>query len=290
MLHDPKTLTIWMHTASNPSSYDDERDAAVEAAYRAARIIRGRMGQIDPDAVREKDTNDLVTQTDEAAQRAIVQMLSDAFPGHEILAEEGVESEDVDRAADGFRWIVDPLDGTTNFIYNVPPVAVSVALQREIDIVVGVVLDVSNRELFTAVRGRGVRVNGHPAQVSSTQHLEQGLIATGFPYRRFEHADRYLEVLGAFMRRTRGVRRHGSAAIDLARLAVGRFTGFFETGLSPWDVAAGTLLVEEGGGRVTDYRDQPPPHPLFDRQVLASNGAIHDGMLSIVQSMRDVRL
>lgn len=278
-----------MHAASSPP-YSNEHDAAVEAAHQAAQLIRGRMGQVDPAAAREKGTNDLVTQTDEAAQQTIIRMLRDAFPDYAILAEEGPEEETIRRTAEGHRWIVDPLDGTTNFTYDVPPFAVSIALQREDEIVVGVVLDVPNRELFTAMRGRGLRVSGRPAQVSGVEHLEHALIATGFPYRRFEHTEQYLGVLGAFMRQTRGVRRHGSAAIDLARLAAGRFTGFFETGLNPWDVAAGTLLVEEGGGRVTDYRNRPSPHPLFERQILASNGAVHDAMLDLLQPMRDVRL
>ena len=158
------------------------------------------------------------------------------------------------------------------------------------DLVVGVVLEVSGDTLYTATRGEGLYVDGAPAGVSGVDELAHSLLATGFPYRRFEHTEVYLDVLGHFMRQTRGVRRHGSAAVDLARVAAGQFTGFFETGLSPWDVAAGTLLVEEGGGRVTDFRDRTAPHPVFDGQVLASNGAIHGALLDGLAPLIDTRL
>lgn len=270
-------------------TYEAERDAAVDAARRAARLIRSRADIVDPASAHEKGTNDLVTRTDEEAQQTIVGVLSDAFPAYDIVAEEGTSSATWAETADGYRWIIDPLDGTTNFIYGVPPYAVSIALQHDEKIVVGVVLEVAGDELFTAIRGGGLHVDGAPAHVSPIDTLEHGLVATGFPYRIFDHVDLYLDVLGTFMRRTRGVRRHGSAAIDLAWLARGRFTGFFETGLSPWDVAAGALLVEEGGGRVTDYRDREAPRPIFERQILATNGAVHGEMLDILSSMRDVR-
>jgi myo-inositol-1(or 4)-monophosphatase len=279
-----------MHASDSRPPYHDERHAAIEAAHRAGRIIRERMGAIDPDAAHEKGRNDLVTEVDEAAQQTITELIGSAFPEHTILAEEGADLDAHAATADGFRWIIDPLDGTTNFTYQIPPVAVSIALQRGDTIVVGVVLDVTHRELFIAVRGQGLEVNGRPARVSATDDFARALIATGFPYRRFEHTEQYLDVLGRFLRQTRGVRRHGAASVDLARVAAGRFTGFYETGLKPWDVAAGTLLVEEGGGRVTDYRDQSPPHPIFERQIVASNGAIHGAMLDLLAPMRDVRL
>ncbi len=283
-------MSTGLSRPSDPNAYYDERHAAIEAAHRAGRIIRARMGTIDPDAAREKDLNDLVTEADEAAQQTITESLGAAFPDYGLLAEEGADLDALAATAEGHRWIIDPLDGTTNFTYGIPPVAVSIALQHGDTIVLGVVLDVTHRELFVAVRGQGLTVNGRPARVSTTDALARSLIATGFPYRRFEHTELYLEVLARFMRQTRGVRRHGSAAIDLARVAAGRFTGFFETGLSPWDLAAGTLLLEEGGGRVTDYRDQSPPDPIFERQIVASNGAIHGAMLNLLEPMRDVRL
>lgn len=266
-------------------TYRQEHEQAVRAAQRAADLIRRRAGRVEEETIREKGVHDLLTRTDEEAQRLIVEVLTEAFPEYEVLAEEG--AEDWSQKARGHRWIIDPIDGTTNFTHGVPPYAVSIALQHEAEIVVGVVLDVAADELFSAVRGSGIYVDGRPAQVSKTQVMDKALLATGFPYRTFEQVDRYLEVLGCFMRRSRGIRRHGAASVDLAWLACGRFDGFFETGLSPWDVAAGVLLVEEGGGRVTDYRGEG--HPIFDRQILATNGLLHEPMLEVLHAMRDVR-
>ena len=269
------------------SHYDDALGGAVRAARRGAEIIREHAGRLDD--VRAKGVNDFVTATDEAAQGAIVEALREESDAT-IIAEEGADLDAHDTTFDGRRWIVDPLDGTTNFMQQVPPYAVSVALQDGNRIVVGVVLDVTHDELFTAVADHGLQLNGTPVGVTQTDDFADAFVATGFPYRRFEHTEQYLAVLERVIRNTRGVRRHGSAAIDLARLACGRFDGFFETGLRPWDVAAGTLLVREGGGRVTDYRDTGGLAPLFDQQVCATNGRVHQTLLDCVASMRDVRL
>lgn len=261
------------------------RDAAVDAAWQAARLIRTHAGRIDEDAVREKGWHDPVTQADEEAQRIITGALSRAFPAFDVLAEEG--ATDAAAVAEGYRWIVDPIDGTTNFTRGVPPYAVSIALQRGADVVVGVVLDVAREELFTAVRGGGAFCNGTRIRVSPTRILDQALLTTGFPYRSFDHVDAYLQVLRRAMHATRGLRRPGAASVDLAYVACGRFDGFFETGLNAWDVAAGALLVEEAGGRVTDYHGAP--NPLFARQILASNGLLHAALLDLLAPMRDVR-
>ncbi|MFP4228916.1 MAG: inositol monophosphatase family protein [Salinivenus sp.] len=270
------------------SPYDEVLEGAVRAARRGARPIREHAGQLD--RVRAKGQNDFVTATDEAAQEVIVEALHDATPGVPVLAEEGADLDARSRTVDGRRWIVDPIDGTTNFMQQVPPYAVSIALQEEDAIVVGVVLDVPHNDEFTAVAGHGLRRNDAPAGVSSRAAFSDAVVATGFPYRRFAHTEQYLGVLEDVLRNARGVRRHGAAAVDLAWLACGRFDAFFETGLSPWDVAAGVLLVREGGGRVTDYRDRDGLAPLFDRQVCATNGALHDTLLDHVASMQDVRL
>lgn len=268
-------------------TYGQEHKQAVRAAQRAARLIRRQAGRVEEKTVREKGIHDLLTRTDEEAQRLIVETLTEAFPGYDVLAEEGAEEGGWRRKANGHRWIVDPIDGTTNFTHGVPPYAVSIALQHKAEIVVGVVLDVAADELFSAVRGGGLYVDGRPARVSTTRVMDRALLATGFPYRTFGHVEQYLEVLGRLMRQARGIRRHGAASVDLARVACGRFGGFFETGLKPWDVAAGGLLVEEGGGRVTDYRGGGDP--LFDRQVLATNGPLHEPMLEVLHAMEDVR-
>ena len=263
--------------------YRPELETAVRAAREAGVLIAQRAGAIEPGAFREKGLNDLVTEVDEAVQRLIIRTLRQTFPGYGFLAEE--EGGTVGNGQ-GHRWIIDPIDGTTNFMHGLPPYAVSIGLEFENEIVVGVVLEVSRNELFSAVRGGGLYLNGERRYVSRTESLGKSLVTTGFPYRIVEHIDVYLQVLAEFMRRTQGVRRPGSAAADLAYVACGRFDGFFETGLKPWDAAAGLLLVEEGGGRVTDYRNEP--HPVYREQLLATNGHVHDEMLEILALMQDV--
>lgn len=277
-----------MTAPSHQSSYDPLVEVAVRAAQQGARVIRDWSGQGDD--VRAKNTNDFVTGADEAAQEAIVGVLTDATPEIDVLAEEGRGNTDVPSTIDGRRWIVDPIDGTTNFMHQVPPYAVSIALQERDEILVGVVLDVPGDDLFTAVADHGVQLNGEPVGVSQTNSFGQALLATGFPYRRFEHTEQYLDMLGTILPDVRSVRRHGSAAVDLAWLACGRFDGFFETGLRSWDVAAGILLVREGGGRVTDYRGNSGLTPLFDQQVCATNAKLHSTLLEYVEPMKDIRL
>lgn len=276
-----------MTVPTHDSPHDDALAVAVRAAREGASVIRAQAG--DMRDVRTKQTNDFVTATDEAAQAAILDVLRDGTD-HDVLAEEGAEEASVSAEIEGTRWIVDPIDGTTNFMRGVPPYAVSIALQDGDAIVVGVVLDVPHDELFTAVADHGLQVDGAPAHRGSASTLEDAFVATGFPYRRFAHTEVYLDVLESVIRSTQGVRRHGSAAIDLARLACGRFDAFFETGLRPWDVAAGTLLVREGGGRVTDYRGRDGLAPVFDQQVCASNARVHDALRDILAPMQDVRL
>lgn len=277
-----------MEIPSHDSPYDDALAVAVRAADRAGSIIGEQVGELRN--VREKNTNDFVTETDEAAQAAVIDTLRKAYPEDDVVAEEGNGPTDLPEIVDGRRWIVDPLDGTTNFMQRLPPFGVSIALQEEDTLVAGVVLDVPHDELFTVVHGHGVQVDGTFGSVSNTGSFNDAFLATGFPYRRFEHTDIFMDVLNNIVRATRGVRRHGAASVDLARLAVGRFDGFFETGLAPWDVAAGVLLVREGGGRVTDYRNSNGLSPLFESQVCASNGAIHDDLLDHLSPMDDVYL
>ena len=277
-----------METPTHDSPYDDALETAVRATRRAAAVIRDQSGSLSD--VRAKMRNDFVTETDEDAQAAVVETLREACPDDAILAEEGEGPASIPAVVDGRRWIVDPLDGTTNFMHQVPPCAVSVALQEDDEIVAGVVLNIPHEELFTAVAEHGLQVNGRPTSVSRTDAFENAFLATGFPYRRFEHTELYLDVLADILRDARGVRRHGSAAIDLAWLACGRFDGFFETGLQPWDVAAGILLVREGGGRVTNYHDNAGLTPLFDQQACATNGRVHEPLLNHLAPMNDVRL
>lgn len=268
-------------------TYEAELQTAIRAARAAGALIQQHAGRLAREDIWSKGRHDLVTGIDLAAQEVIVETILAAFPGHHILAEEGDASEArLDAGADGYRWIIDPIDGTTNFTHGAGPYGVSIGLQAGTELVLGVVLDVSRDELFTAVRGHGLLLNGEPAHVGQAERLEEALVTTGFPYRVVEHLDAYLEVLAAFMRRAQGVRRPGSASVDLAWVACGRFDGFFESGLSAWDVAAGTVLVREGGGQVTDFRGDP--EPLFARQIVASNGRLHEEMLALCGGMRDV--
>ncbi len=263
--------------------YEEIRDVAVRLAREAGQIVRYYAGRV---TVREKDYNELVTQADEEVQHFLTEAIRRNFPGHAILAEEDLGETQQGNERTPFRWIIDPIDGTTNFTHGVPPYGISLALQHEGRTVVGVVYDVPHDELFTAVRGGGVYVNGVRACVSSTATLREALITTGFPYREMGHLEEYLEALGRVMRATQGVRRPGAASIDLAWVACGRFDGFFETGLSPWDVAAGMLLVEEGGGRVTDFHGRP--NPTFARQLLATNGRLHEALCELVAPLHHV--
>lgn len=271
---------------SDKSLHEHAREVAVAAARQAGSLIRFHAGQMTDEDIREKRIHDLVTRADEASQQHIIETLQKAFPDFAVLAEEGAQ-EAAASVTDGYRWIIDPIDGTTNFLHDLPPYAVSIGLQHGDVMVVGVVLDVSRNDLFTAVRGGGTYRNGVRVQVSQAAHLDDSLIATGFPYRVFDYLDDYFKVMAQFMRNTRGLRRLGSAAVDLAYVSCGMFDGFFETGLNAWDVAAGLLLVEEAGGRLTDFHEAPATP--FDRQIVASNGKIHAAMLDFTTPLRDIR-
>lgn len=273
--------------------YARERAVAEAAAREAGAFISRHAGRLGADAVRAKRLHDLVTFVDEEAQRLITARLRAAFPTDDLLAEEGGDAC-AHPVADGRRWIVDPLDGTTNFTRGIPPYAVSIALQDGVALVLGVVLDVAHGELFVAERGQGLWHDGRPAAVSETSTLEESLVATGFPFHDYRYVQGYLAAFEAFMHAARGVRRHGAAAVDLAWVACGRFDGFFEAGLAPWDTAAGCVLVEEGGGRVTGLPDGTDP--VFSGGLVASNGRLHTAMAEAAAplgeawgSVRDVR-
>lgn len=262
------------------------QDVAIQAAREAGHLIRFHAGRIHDHAVSEKNIHDLVTDVDVEAQRVIVSRVLSAFPESHILAEEDDRDAATSIDASAWRWIIDPIDGTTNFTRGIPPYAVSIALERDREVVVGVVYDVAHDELFTAVRGRGFFINGQRGRVNTAATLQTSVLTTGYPYRSFDHIDEYLAVLRTFTQEARGVRRPGAASVDLAYVAAGRFDGFFETGLNPWDVAAGLLLVEEAGGRVTDFFDQP--NPVFKNQILATNGHIHQAMLKTLEPLKVV--
>ena len=225
-------------------------NTAIKAARRAGSII-GRasldLGQIK---VSVKQQNDFVTEVDRAAEATIIETLREVYPSHAILAEESGHSGDSDNSE--YQWIIDPLDGTTNFIHGFPQYAVSIGLAHKGVMNQAVVYDTTRNELFTASKGGGAFLNDKRIRVSKRTKLAESLIGTGFPYRMFDHADAYMAIFRELTQKTAGLRRPGAASIDLAYVACGRTDGFWEFGLSPWDMAAGTLLVTEAGGLVSD--------------------------------------
>jgi myo-inositol-1(or 4)-monophosphatase len=226
---------------------------AVRAARRAGAIINRAARDVEMLPVTRKRHNDFVTEVDEAAEAAIIEILHRAYPGHAILAEESGARPGT--AADSeYTWIIDPLDGTTNFIHGFPQYAVSIGLRHKGVLTQGVVFDPTNNELFTATRGRGAYLNERRIRVSKRTQLAEALIGTGFPFRDFEELDEYLSMFRELTARTAGLRRAGAAALDIAYVAAGRLDGFWELGLSPWDMAAGALMVQEAGGLVGDFR------------------------------------
>ena len=220
---------------------------AVKAARRAGNVINRASRNLDAVAFREKAVNDFVSEVDREAEQAVIRTLHDAYPGHSILAEESGASGESE-----YQWIIDPLDGTTNFIHGFPQYCVAIALRHRGIVTQAVIYDPTRNDLFTATRGRGAFLNDQRMRVSKRAQLRSSLIGTGFPFRQLEHMDAYLAILGEMMRGAAGVRRAGSAALDLAYVAAGRLDGFWEFGLSPWDMAAGALLVTEAGGLVGD--------------------------------------
>jgi myo-inositol-1(or 4)-monophosphatase len=228
--------------------------------------------------VRDKGLNQLVSEADVEAENALVHGLGKLIPEAAFITEEGTVAQG-DGA--GLAWIIDPLDGTTNFLHGLPMFSVSVALAKGNELLAGIVYVPALDECFHAVKGGGGFLNNQAIQVSQAAGLPQSLLATGFPYTDFEGTDAYLNVLRSFMQQTRGLRRMGSAAIDLAYTACGRFEGFFEYGLAPWDVAAGALLVQEAGGLLSDFRGGD--HYLFGKEIIAAAPAVHAPMRSAIQ-------
>jgi myo-inositol-1(or 4)-monophosphatase len=230
--------------------------------------------------VERKGPTSLVTQIDKASEKAILSLILKRFPGHGIVSEESP----VKIATEPYRWFIDPLDGTTNFIHGVPLISVSIGLEYRGRLILGGVYNPISHEMFLAEKGRGASLNGRPIHVSGISRLEDALYVTGFPYDRAHPPADYVRFFEAFLTVGQGVRRLGSAALDLAWVAAGRFEGFWEFKLSAWDVAAGALIVEEAGGHITDVRGRPYPHdqPL---STLATNGLVHPGMLRMIQKV-----
>ena len=269
---------MMIHCAQNMSA-SLERRVAVDAARAAGHLLESELHGSRRIAYKGSPTN-LVTEMDARAEELIVGRLLAAFPDDGILAEE----RGARRGRSGRRWIIDPLDGTTNYAHGLPIFGVSIGLEADRRVQVGVVFDPNRDELFVAEHGRGATVNGQPLAASATATLGESLLATGFPYNVRETADNNLREYAAFAVRTRGVRRMGSAVLYLAWLATGRLDGYWELTLGPWDAAAGSLLVEEAGGRVTNLTGGALD--LDAPALVASNGRIHDAMLAVLREVR----
>ena len=262
MNHDPAALRV------AAASFAREAGAVLLEGYGRAHQpeLKGRI--------------DLVTEYDRRSERLLLERIRERFPDHAVLAEESGAHE----RASKVRWVVDPLDGTTNFAHNYPFFCVSIGVEVAGELVAGVVYDPVHDELFAAARGNGATLNDRPIRVSDIARVDQALLVTGFPYDVREHPEKSLPLFEAFLMRAQGIRRDGSAALNQCYLACGRFDGFWEGHLSPWDMAAGVLITREAGGRVTAY--DGGEFRLDARQILASNGRIHDEMREILAAAR----
>lgn len=252
---------------------------AVKAARRAGTVINRGALDIDRIAVARKQPLDFVTEVDRAAERAILEVLRDAYPDHAILAEESGTADGPAQAE--YQWVIDPLDGTTNFIHGFPQYAVSIACLHRGQLAHGVIYDPVHNDLFTASRGKGAYLNERRIRVSRTPRLEEALIGTGLPFGESPHTTRYLRILREIMLRAPGVRRAGAASLDLAYVAAGRLDGFWEFGLKPWDMAAGVLMVLEAGGLVSDSLGTEDY--LATGHVVAGTPKVFAPLLAVVQ-------
>ena len=251
---------------------------ATEAARAAGTIITRAMKRMDMIKIAEKGPNDFVTETDQRVEQEIISIIKKAYPSHGILGEESGEIA----GDEDYQWIIDPIDGTRNFIHGFPHFAVSIAVKHKNRIEHGVIYDPNRQELFTATRGKGAKLNDHRIRVSSRKQLSEGLFGTGFAYRHTAIENQIPgKILESFLPVAGDIRRAGAATLDLAYVACGRFDGFWEYNLSSWDVAAGYLIVQEAGGVVTNFEGDP--YNAFERETLATNGHIHAAMLAAIK-------
>ena len=248
---------------------------AINAAEKAGKIQKESLGRSFE--IGFKGEINLVTDVDRISEDIIIEIIRDVYPDHQILAEEGKGQKN----PSSYKWIIDPLDGTTNYAHGYPCFCVSIALEEDGDIVLGVVYNPVLDELFTAEKGKGAYLNGGEIRVSSTEELTNSMLATGFPYDIRESENNNLVHFTNFIMRARAIRRAGSAALDLCYVAIGRFDGFWELKLSPWDVAAGSLIVREAGGIVTDFRGHG--FNIYSKEILAGNGRVHSEMVKVLK-------
>jgi myo-inositol-1(or 4)-monophosphatase len=256
-------------------SHDVLLQVAVEASQAAGALL---LRYVETGfQVEYKNPINLVTDADRAAEQCVIDHLKTRFPDHHFLAEERGRD---DEGSSPYQWIIDPLDGTTNFAHGYPTYCVSIGLEYEGRCIIGVVFDPSRNELFTAIEHHGAHVNGRPIHVSDTQALDSSLLVTGFAYDIRETKRNNLDHFAKFALKAQGLRRTGSAALDLCYVAAGRFDGFWEVRLNPWDMAAGSVIAREAGGRLTDFSGKDLS--IYEQELVASNGRIHEAMLTIL--------
>ena len=260
----------------NTSQLEDICKRACEVVKVAGTFILEQAGKVGVEQIETKAHNSLVSYVDKESEKILVKGLGEILPEASFLTEE----ETVAQEDSPLRWIIDPLDGTTNFLHQLPCYNISVALEVDTTLSIGIVLDVQTKELFYAWKGGGAYLNGHPIHVRTGIQLADSMVSTGFPYYDYGMTDQYLATLKILMQRTRGIRRVGAAAIDLAYVAAGRYDTFFEYSLQPYDVAAGIVLVHEAGGLINDF--QGHKNYLFGKQIVASSPDIHEEMLGIL--------
>ncbi len=251
-------------------------NVAIEAAREAGMFLRYSVGRVRRVEIKEGEERNLVSEIDRGAEERIISIIRRHFPAHGILAEEsGASSPDAE-----YKWIIDPLDGTTNFLHGLPVFCVTIGIEHQGEIIAGVVYDPNQDVLYTAEKGKGAYMNGRRMSVSTTGKLIDSLLMTGFPYDIAKNPDHAVEHFVDFLMEAQGIRRFGSAALDLCYVAAGRLDGFWEVNLHPWDMAAGILLVAEAGGKVSNF--DGAPLDIYGRKIVASNGAIHEAMVRVL--------
>lgn len=244
---------------------------AMEAAQQAGKLIRDRVGSISQEEISQKSFSDFVTEVDLESEKIIITNIKKCFPSHHIMAEESFKDKDYKKA--DYIWIIDPLDGTTNFIHSFPFIAISMALMYKGELILGVIHDPLRNETFYTEKDSGAFLNGKKIKVSRTIEPHSSLIATGFPFRNKQYIENYVKIFQQMLHSVNDLRRAGAAAIDLAYVACGRVDGFFEYALSPWDIAAGTILIKEAGGVVSDFDGKD--NYLLTGNIIAGNPIIH---------------
>lgn len=269
-------MTVTSQYPPDQIALEEALQVAATAGREAGKLILNHAQ--DGFRIEHKNPINLVTDADHAAEQCVIDIIRSRYPNHGVLAEERGQSSN---SSSPYLWIIDPLDGTTNFAHGFPAYCVSIGLEFNGEGVVGAVYDPTRNELFTAIKGFGARLNGQTIRVSHTADLDQALLVTGFAYDIRETAENNLDHFNRFALRAQGLRRTGSAALDLCYVAAGRFDGFWEVKLNPWDMAAGSVIVREAGGTITDLRGKA--HSLYGKELVASNGHIHSAMLSVIQ-------